>query len=131
MLNYKPIKNKINQLLGGKQRKESTDLPQRHVGSDIIGLTPRRPPGVTLQSSVWRVSQEGYLRECLCSEYTFTLQVGVCIVTAEALGVLPYVAALWAWFWGRDEPGEHALVASNGSLESQRKQIARKFVFFL
>lgn len=49
-------------------------------------------------------------------EYTLSLQVGVCVMATEALGVLAHVAALGAWLWRWDQPGEHALVATNGCL---------------
>ena len=49
-------------------------------------------------------------------EYALSLQVGVCVVAAEALGVLAHVAALGARLRRRDQPGEDALVATDGGL---------------
>lgn len=52
----------------------------------------------------------------LYSEYTLTLKIGVCVVTAEALGVLAHVTAFRARLGRRDQPGERALLATDGSL---------------
>lgn len=49
-------------------------------------------------------------------EYTLSLQVGVCVVAPEALGVLAHVAALGARLRRRDQPVEQTLVATDGSL---------------
>lgn len=49
-------------------------------------------------------------------EYTLSLKVGVCIMATKALGVLAHIAAFRARLWRWDQPGEHALVATNGSL---------------
>jgi len=57
----------------------------------------------------------------LYSEYTLTLKVGVCIVTTKALGMLAHVATLGARLRRRDQPGEHALVASDGRLELTKR----------
>lgn len=37
-------------------------------------------------------------------------------MATKALGVLAHIAALGAWLWRWDQAGEHALVATNGSL---------------
>lgn len=58
----------------------------------------------------------GYLYSEKHSEYTLSLKVGVCIMATEALGVLAHVAALGARLRRGDQPGEHTLVATNGSL---------------
>lgn len=52
----------------------------------------------------------------LYSEYTLTLKIGVCVVTAEALGVLAHITAFRARLGRRDQPGERALLATDGSL---------------
>lgn len=39
-------------------------------------------------------------------------------MATKALGVLAHIAALRAWFWRRDQPGEHTLVATNRGLHS-------------
>ena len=42
-------------------------------------------------------------------------------MATKALGVLAHVAALRARLWRWDQPGEHTLVATNGSLQLVKK----------
>lgn len=58
-------------------------------------------------------------------ENALPLQVGVCVVTAQALGVLAHVAALGARLRRRDEVREDALVASDGGLENVGHKMCR------
>ena len=49
-------------------------------------------------------------------EDALAFQVGVSIVTPQALGVLAHVGPLRAWLWRGDEMGKQALVATDWSL---------------
>lgn len=88
----------------------------------------------TEQSTANLVPDRGWCRCCCCIpavgwqlhavrsvqlelENALPLQVGVCVVAAEALGVLAHVAALGARLRRRDEVREDALVASDRGLE--------------
>lgn len=47
-------------------------------------------------------------------------------MATKALGVLAHVPTLRARLWRRDQPGEHAFVATNGSLILPQKKKKKK-----
>lgn len=51
------------------------------------------------------------------SEYTLSLQVGVRVMAAKALGMLAHIASLWARLRRWDQAGKNALLAAHWGLE--------------
>lgn len=108
--------------------KNSNGVTIAQIATGCRGTRETNPRTNTRHAACWETSEETPLcpgcwkastaagSARLQLEYTLSLQVGVCVVAPEALGVLAHVAALGARLRRRDQPVEQTLVATDGSL---------------